>query len=612
MNLYALVLFVFTVVTFVSCAKKETQSTVNLKAPSTSMSEHYLELDIDKVEFEKQSINELAKELSLELFEVSKVYFYNVDLNNYSSFQFHVKTPIREMELVDTIEKSLKRLDSYNTTNLSKIEKIDLEMLREYLVDQKKLKEVQISEGRIDIKHNLMVPFYMLYAIKDIKDINRRSILAKNFIETLAKTKYFERFWTKLMEINSEKEIAMSSSVESKLGALGFEVKELTSDFRNFANSFFSDSILVEEVVIDFKNTLTKLNSFMFDRILVAAKNKISKDEYQALLRRHGIYENADIMYEEAKTKLAIESKKMDTLIKSVKKELKLDDLSKQELFKFFRERRSANTNEELKKLVDKANEDISFIIDDQKIITQPRSPSLVLFAGLEVGEFGDILKRRSARGIPQMINSLAPFMTAPFALWSDIEVMKRKTADFIIKDSLHATTAHEGRPGHEMQFRSIKDIEKKSFIRHSMMQNTANTEGWALFAESLIEKHVSSASEKLFYKQAYMMRILRVVTDYEVNRGFITKKEAIKKYQNILGVDKSTAESEIKRRVTMPGRDTGYYVGRISIEKLRQRLITKYPAFEDKCFNDLILSYSFAPTKYVEKIIDQTDNCLK
>ncbi|MFT4825877.1 MAG: hypothetical protein ACJAUG_002183 [Halioglobus sp.] len=48
--------------------------------------------------------------------------------------------------------------------------------------------------------------------------------------------------------------------------------------------------------------------------------------------------------------------------------------------------------------------------------------------------------------------------------------------------------TAHEARPGHELQFSSLVE-NKTSLARAVFARNSANSEGWALYAESIMHK---------------------------------------------------------------------------------------------------------------------------
>ncbi len=280
----------------------------------------------------------------------------------------------------------------------------------------------------------------------------------------------------------------------------------------------------------------------------------------------------------------------------------------------YFRKKEHTKDDKELKAYVDSAHEHIENVVRDNNILTLPPTPATVFYAGLTTGDLGETLKTLSAFGIPQMIDSMKTASDYPFVLWPEVKVMKKKTPDFIIKPAIQPISAHEGRPGHEMQFLAIQNSNYKSVIRHKLIQNTANVEGWALYAEKLIEEQVDAKDYEtlMFYKSTYLLRIVRVITDYKISLGLMTPAEGIQYYMDTLGVARSTAESEIGRRLDMPGRDTGYFVGRLAIENLKQEMESSYPStFTNHCFHDLLVGYSFAPAQFVKELIKTTDNCL-
>ena len=76
--------------------------------------------------------------------------------------------------------------------------------------------------------------------------------------------------------------------------------------------------------------------------------------------------------------------------------------------------------------------------------------------------------------------------------------------------------TAHEARPGHEMQFSSV--IESGvSTARAIFAFNSANVEGWGLYSEVIVQQYLSPEAQ-LFGLKARLIRAARAFLDPMLN----------------------------------------------------------------------------------------------
>jgi len=94
---------------------------------------------------------------------------------------------------------------------------------------------------------------------------------------------------------------------------------------------------------------------------------------------------------------------------------------------------------------------------------------------------------------------------------------------DFTAEAAAWTMTAHEARPGHELQFAAM--VERGvSIARAAFAFNSTNAEGWALYAEAIMTPHFPLDGQ-LFALQLRLQRAARAFLDPMVNLGTMTPK---------------------------------------------------------------------------------------
>jgi hypothetical protein len=85
--------------------------------------------------------------------------------------------------------------------------------------------------------------------------------------------------------------------------------------------------------------------------------------------------------------------------------------------------------------------------------------------------------------------------------------------------------SAHEGRPGHELQFTAM--VERGvSQARSLFAFNSVNVEGWALYAESEMLPS-EPVDGQMFALQFRLLRAARAMLDPMLNLGLISREDA-------------------------------------------------------------------------------------
>tara|TARA_B110001454_G_C12722566_1_gene435428 strand:- start:998 stop:2755 length:1758 start_codon:yes stop_codon:yes gene_type:complete len=181
---------------------------------------------------------------------------------------------------------------------------------------------------------------------------------------------------------------------------------------------------------------------------------------------------------------------------------------------------------------------------------------------------------------------------------------------DFSSKYSAIGLTAHEGRPGHDMQFSQMLD-RGVSVIRGRYAANNVNIEGWALYAEDLVYPYVLP-EEQLFLLQMRLWRIARMFLDPQLQLGLIKDQRVIEVFTKELGVSKVMAGLELRRyKFEDIGQAPSYYYGYLLVKEMRLSAEKRLgSAFNVKCFNDRLLSYGLLPLKVSAERMKSGDLC--
>ncbi|MFD6419411.1 DUF885 domain-containing protein [Streptomyces sp. NPDC060194] len=142
----------------------------------------------------------------------------------------------------------------------------------------------------------------------------------------------------------------------------------------------------------------------------------------------------------------------------------------------------------------------------------------------------------------------------------------------------LVSTWYHEGVPGHHLQLAQWTHVASQlSRYQATIGMVSANCEGWALYAERLMDElgFLSDAERRLGYLDAQMMRACRVIVDIGMHLGLEipadspfhpgerwTPDLAQEFFGNHSGRPADFVESELTRYLSMPAQAIGYKLG--------------------------------------------------
>jgi uncharacterized protein (UPF0335 family) len=167
--------------------------------------------------------------------------------------------------------------------------------------------------------------------------------------------------------------------------------------------------------------------------------------------------------------------------------------------------------------------------------------------------------------------------------------------------------TAHEARPGHEMQFSSI--IESGVSVARAVFAfNSANVEGWALYAEAVVRPYLPLEAQ-LISLQYRLMRAGRMFLDPMLNLGLITPEEAKRLIVDDMAVGEAWAQNEVERYTyRMPGQATAYYYGYNKMQTLRAQTELKLrDKFDQQAFHDFVLAQGMLPPDILKDAVAES-----
>ncbi|MFD8632681.1 DUF885 domain-containing protein [Streptomyces sp. NPDC059533] len=142
----------------------------------------------------------------------------------------------------------------------------------------------------------------------------------------------------------------------------------------------------------------------------------------------------------------------------------------------------------------------------------------------------------------------------------------------------LVSTWYHEGVPGHHLQLAQWTHVaDQLSRYQAGVGLVSANAEGWALYAERLMDElgYLKDAEQRLGYLDCQMMRAARVIVDIGMHLGLEIPADSpfhpgerwtVDLAQEFFGLHSGRpgdfVESEVTRYLSMPGQAIGYKLG--------------------------------------------------
>lgn len=175
---------------------------------------------------------------------------------------------------------------------------------------------------------------------------------------------------------------------------------------------------------------------------------------------------------------------------------------------------------------------------------------------------------------------------------------------DFTFAAASWTLTAHEARPGHELQFDAM--VERGVSLARAMFAfNSTNVEGWGLYSEWMMLPYMPDDA-KLVSLDYRLLRAARAFLDPELQQGKVTPEQAMQILEKDVVASPAFATEEVERYTfRMPGQAPSYFDGYTRLMEIRQEAEKALgPKFNVQRFHDFILSQGLLPPNLLRKAV--------
>ena len=224
----------------------------------------------------------------------------------------------------------------------------------------------------------------------------------------------------------------------------------------------------------------------------------------------------------------------------------------------------------------------------------------------------GDVLQ---VKPVPEFLRTVIPtaayqqppaFVKAQRGVFwvNDLSVTKQTAAEKLAEQQQHfglpLTCAHEGYPGHHLQFVTANGHPRRwrRLFAHAVFY-----EGWTLWCEQMMVDLKIDRSAWLPVQQLHdaLWRCHRILVDLRLQTGRYSHEQAIRHLQWEVGFTRARAEADVNWYTAQPAVPMSYWLGRLENERLRQRLMAGR-GWGLRRFNDWLLSFGTIPQGWIEK----------
>ena len=255
---------------------------------------------------------------------------------------------------------------------------------------------------------------------------------------------------------------------------------------------------------------------------------------------------------------------------------LKQEQIPGDEVLEFYRERLG----------------ELETIIRRERLVSLPDRE-----AGIRIGSAAETAAQPSPHlDIPRLIGNTGEYPDFVLPLLTKDDKGQWVGSDDTFDAGSWTLTAHEARPGHELQFSTMLEGDV-SIARALFAFNSANVEGWALYAEAIAKPYMPLDGQMISL-QFRLARAARMFLDPMLNLGLVTPEEAKRLLVEDVVLGEGWAQNEIERYTyRIPGQATAYYYGYAKLQALRtQTELALREQFDQQAFHDFVLAQGLLP----------------
>ena len=325
---------------------------------------------------------------------------------------------------------------------------------------------------------------------------------------------------------------------------------------------------------------------------------RLPAEIYALKLKTVGIDIAPQLLIERAKASYMITKANMQALAPLVAEKFNLPSSDYRDVIRALKA--ESLSNEKIESHYHKINKNLESIISKHKVVDLPKRNMIMRLAS-----------EAEAAGSPAPHMLPPPFIgntgeQGQFVLTTGNPALSGDAAydDFNFNAVAYTLSAHEGRPGHELQF-SVMLEQGVSLARVYYAFNSVNVEGWALYAEAEMLPYLPIEGQ-LIALQHRLLRNARAMLDPMLNLGLTTKEHAYKLLHNDVAFSKAAATQEVDRyTMRMPGQAGSYFYGLSRLLEIRAEVeIALGDKFDRLAFNNFVLKQGLIPPKLMAEAV--------
>ncbi len=294
----------------------------------------------------------------------------------------------------------------------------------------------------------------------------------------------------------------------------------------------------------ELKKQVAAYNDFLRTELLPKASNdfRLPDEQYRYQLKQRGNDMPVEELISRAKTSFREIQSEMQTIAQLVAKEKGfassdyrdvIRDLKKQQL-----------VGDKILPHYQSRIKDLEKLIRDQKLVTLPQRDMVI-----RLGSAAETAAVPAPHvDPPRLIGNTGEPAAFVLPLRIPGEGGKEDIGfdDFTFEAASWTLTAHEGRPGHELQFASVME-KGVSQARVLYAFNSVNVEGWGLYAEAEVKPY-EPLDGQLIALQHRLMRAARAFLDPSLQLGRMSRDEAFRVLENDVVLSHAMALQEVER----------------------------------------------------------------
>lgn len=392
-------------------------------------------------------------------------------------------------------------------------------------------------------------------------------------------------------------------------GRLGPPRAEVESDLRNSAVFVNGVGLLLEKYKLDgyqapfakLKEQLEEYDEFIRREVLPRARTdfRLPPELYKLALENYGVDYTPEELTRLAHQAFTEIQNEMQPLAAKIAKARHLESADYRDVVRALKREQLAG--DQILPHYKKRLAEIEDIVRREHLVTLPNRPAIIHLATA-----AETAQQPAPHMVaPPMINNHGERGAFVLPLGTTGEGGEAlKYDDFTFAAASWTLTAHEARPGHELQFDAM--VERGVSLARAMFAfNSTDVQGWGLYAEWFMLPYMPDDG-KLVSLDYRMLRAARAFLDPELQQGKITPDQAMQTLEKDVVCSKAFATEEVERfTFRMPGQAVSYFDGYTRLREIRsagEKAMGR--RFNVQRFHDFILSQGLLPPNLLRKAV--------